>query len=71
MFKPYLTDPITNSLYLRPTNFDEIPKEINQLKTKVTLDIRVSLLKHVKQEIVNGLVIISMNLSKKEGSQKC
>ena len=56
-FKTYLTDPIANSLYLRPTDSDEILKEINQLKTKATLDIRVSLLKHVKQEIVNGLVI--------------
>ena len=57
-FKTYLTDPIANSLYLRPTDFDEILKEINRLKTKATLDIRVSLLKHLKQEIVNGLMII-------------
>ena len=41
-------------------------KEINRLKTKATLDIRVSLLKHVKQEIVNGLVII-FNKSFEEG----
>ena len=33
-------------------------KEINQLKNKATTDIRVSLLKYVKQEIVSGLVII-------------
>ena len=33
-------------------------KEINQLKNKTTLDFRVTLLKHAKQELVNGLVII-------------
>ena len=65
-FKTYLTDPITNSLYLRRTNSDEILRDINQLKTKATRDIRVSLLKHVKQEIVNGLVMIS-NQSFEEG----
>ena len=65
-FKTYLTDPIANSLYLRPTDSDEILKEINRLKTKATLDIRVSVLKHVKQEIVNGLVII-FNKSFEEG----
>ena len=70
-FKTYLTDPIANSLYLRPTDSDETLTEINQLKTKATVDITVSLLKHVKQEIVNGLVMILINLSKKEGYQKC
>ena len=33
-FKAYLTDPIKCSLFLRPTNSDEIIKEINQLKNK-------------------------------------
>ena len=65
-FKTYLTDPIASSLYLRPTDSDEILKEINQLKTKARLDTRVLLLKHVKQEIVNGLVII-FSKSFKEG----
>ena len=37
---------------------NEIPKEINQLRNKATLDIRVTLLNHAKQEPVNGLVII-------------
>ena len=41
-------------------------KEINQLKNKATADIRVSLLKYVKQEIVSGLVII-FNKSFEEG----
>ena len=57
-FKTYMTDPINNSLFLRPTDTDEILKQINQLKNKATLDIRVTLLKHAKQELVNGLVII-------------
>ena len=62
-FRNYLTDP---SLFLRPTNNYEVLKEINQLKNKATTDIRVSLLKYVKQEIVSGLVII-FNKSFEEG----
>ena len=65
-FKAYLTDPINNSLFLRPTDTDEIIKEINQMKNKSTLDIRVPLLKHVKQELADGLVII-FNKSFQEG----
>ena len=38
---------------------NEVIKEINQLKNKATIDIRVSSLKHVKQEIIKGLVIVS------------
>ena len=58
LFKNYLTDPISKSLFLQPTNNSKVLKEINQLKNKATIDIRVSLLKYVKQQIVNGLVII-------------
>ena len=29
-FKDYLTDPISDSLFLRPTNISEVLKEINQ-----------------------------------------
>ena len=65
-FKTYMTDPINNSLFLRPTDTDEIMKEINQLKNKTTLDFRATLLKHAKQELVNGLVII-FNKSFQEG----
>ena len=65
-FKTYMTDPINNSLFLRPTDTNEIMKEINQLKNKTTLDFRVTLLKHAKQELVNGLVII-FNKSFQEG----
>ena len=61
-----MTDPINNSLFLRPTDTDEIIKEINQMKNKSTLDIRVPLLKHVKQELADGLVII-FNKSFQEG----
>ena len=45
-------------MFLQPTNNSEVLKEINQLKNKATIDIRVSLLKYVKQQIVNGLVIV-------------
>ena len=65
-FKAYLTDPIKCSLFLRPTDSDEIIKEINQLKDKAMLGIRVTLLKHAKQELVDGLVII-FNKSFQEG----
>ena len=41
-------------------------KEINQLKNKTTLDFQVTLLKHAKQELVNGLVIM-FNKSFQEG----
>ena len=57
-FKTYLHEPISNSLFLRPTDKDEILNEINQLKNKSTLDVKVTLLKYVKHEIVKGLVII-------------
>ena len=65
-FRNYLTDLISESLFLRPTNNYEVLKEINQLKNKATTDIRVSLLKYVKQEIVSGLVI-TFNKSFEEG----
>ena len=57
-FKDYMTNPVNNCLFLRPTDTEEVTKEINQLKNKATLDFRVPLLKHVKQELVDGLVII-------------
>ena len=47
-----ITDPISESLFLRPANNYEVLKEINQLKNKATTDIRVSLLKYVTQEIL-------------------
>ena len=53
-------------MFLRPTDTNEIIEEINQLKNKSTLDIRVPLLKHVKQELADGLVII-FNKSFQEG----
>ena len=54
----YLTDPVDDSLFLRPTNDEELLNEINQLKNKATLDVRVSLIKYVKQEIIDGLLVI-------------
>ena len=60
LFKNYLTNPINESLFLRSTDNNEVLKEINQLKNKATVDIRVSLLKRVKQEVIKGLVIIQL-----------
>ena len=54
----YLTDPIDDSLFLRPTNDEELMNQIDHLKNKATLDVKVSLIKYVKQEIIDGLVII-------------
>ena len=65
-FKAYFTDPINNSLFLRPTDTNEIMKEINQLRNKPMSDIHVPLLKHIKQELADGLVII-FNKSFQEG----
>ena len=56
-FKNYMTNPVNNSLFSRPTDAEEVTKEINKLKNKATLDFRVPLLKHVKQELADGLVI--------------
>ena len=65
-YATYLTDPVNDSLFLRQTNDEELLNEINQLKNKATLDVRVSLIKYVKQEIIDGLVII-FNKSFREG----
>ena len=65
-FKNYLTDPISESLFLKPTDNSKVLEELNQLKNKATVDTRVSLLKYVKQQTVKGLVII-FNKSFKEG----
>ena len=65
-FKNYMTILVNNSLFLRSTNTEEVTKEINQLKNKATLDFRVPLLKHVKQELADGLIII-INKSFQEG----
>ena len=43
---------------MRPSDTEEVRKERNKLKDKATLDFRVPLLKHVKQEPADGLVII-------------
>ena len=66
LFKNCLTNPINESLVLRPTDNNEVLKEISQLKNKATTDIRVSFLKYVKQEVIKGLVI-SFNKSFNEG----
>ena len=53
-------------MFSQPTNNREVLKEINQLKNRATIDIRASLLKYLKQQIVSGLVII-FNKSFEEG----
>ena len=65
-YATYLTDPVDDSLFLRPANDEELLNETDQLKNKATLDVRVSLIKYVKQEIIDGLVII-FNKSFREG----
>ena len=49
-YATYLTDPVDDSLFLRTTNDEELMNEINQLKNKATLDVRVSLIKYVKRK---------------------
>ena len=39
-------------------NDEELLNEINQIKNKATLDVTVSMIKYVKQEIIDNLVII-------------
>ena len=62
----YLIDPTDDSLFLIPTNDVEHMNEINHLQNKATLDVRISLIKYVKQEIIDGPVRI-FNKSFKEG----
>ena len=54
-----LKDPIDNSLLLRPTNDEEPMNEINHLKSEETFDRRVSVIKYVKQEITDSIIISS------------
>ena len=65
-YATYVTDSVDDSLFLRPMNNEELLNEINQLKNKATLDVRVSLIKYIKQEIIDNLVII-FNKSFREG----
>ena len=46
-YATYLTDSVDDRMFLRPTNDEELLKEINQLKNKATLDVRVSMIKYV------------------------
>ena len=64
LFKNYLTNPINESLFLRPRDNNEVLKEINRPKNKAAINITVSLLKHVKQKVIKGLVIIFNKLFK-------
>ena len=52
------------------TNDEELVTEINQLNNKATLDVRGSLIKYVRQEIINSLIIISINYLGRDASQR-
>ena len=47
-YPTYLTDPVDDSLFLRPTNDEELMNEINHLKNNANLDVSVSLIKYLK-----------------------
>ena len=44
-FENFLTDPVTNTIYLKPVDSGEVFKIINNMKNKATLDTKVSALK--------------------------
>ena len=66
--KDHLLNPTTNTVFLTPTDSIEIPKEISSLKNKKSgIDVfKTSLIKFVKDEIMEALVII-FNKSFSEG----
>ncbi len=44
-FEDFLTDPVTNSIYLKPVESGEVSRIISNLKNKATLDTKISSLK--------------------------
>ena len=67
-FEDYLKDSNPHSIFLQPTGSEELIKEIHKMKNKKSaLDIfKISMIKYVIEEIMNGLVII-INKSIEEG----
>ena len=60
-FRNYLKNPVSESIFIKPTNYKEVEKEFNQFKTgtKATIDIfNIKALKFVKNEIIPALVIV-------------
>ena len=68
LFKDYLKDPNLHSIFLQPTGSEGLIKERDKMKNKKSaLDIfKISMIKYVREEIINGLVII-INKSIEEG----
>ena len=67
-FRNYLKNPVSESIFIKPTNYKEVEKEFDQFKTtKATMDIfNVKTLKFVQTEIIPALVIV-FNKSMKTG----
>ena len=67
-FRNYLKNPVSESIFIKPTNNKEVEKEFDQFKTtKATMDIfNIKTLKFVKTEIIPALVIV-FNKSMKTG----
>ena len=67
-YKDYLKNPVTASVFLKPTDIIEVGTQISKMKNnKSGLDIfRINLIKYVKNEIVEGLTMI-INKSISEG----
>ena len=67
-FRNYLNNPVSESIFIKPTNYKEVEKEFDQFKTtKATITIfNIKTLKFVKTEIIPALVIV-FNKSMKTG----
>ena len=58
-FKDYLKDPNPHSIFLQPTGSEELTETDKMKNKKSALDIfKISRIKYVKEEILNGLVIV-------------
>ena len=59
-YKDYLKNPVSDSVFLKPTDIIEVGTQISKMKNnKSGLDIfRINLIKYVKNEIVQGLTMI-------------
>ena len=57
-FRNYLRNPVSESIFIKPTNYKEVEKEFDQFKTtKATMDIfNIKTLKFVKNEIIPAFV---------------
>ena len=66
-FRNYLKNPVSGSIFIKPTNYKEVEKEFDQFTTKATTHIfDIKILKFVKNEIIPAFVIV-FNKSMKTG----